>query len=98
MSVQDTTSKKSNFITNAADAAVDFLNAFNRLRDVRAEYICQAYNFIQNDFAGDNVYLSPAAVTNLMATFDAIDGLINTNAVGINGNTLYMSYLYNMKP
>lgn len=95
---QDTSSKKSNFLSNSATQAQAFLNAYNSLRQLRAEYTSMGYSFVQADFVGSNAYMTPTIITNLMSSFDIIDSLINSNTAGIAGSVGYLTNLYNLKP
>lgn len=95
---QDLTSKKTNFIKNCTSGAVAFLNAYNSLKQLRAEYASEGYSFSQDDFVDPNLHLTPTIVANLMSTFDVIDSLINSNTQDIDGSVGYLTNLYNMKP
>lgn len=98
--------KKQNFLSNCVSAVDAFLEAYNQLRQVRAEYASEGYSFVQADIDPLNVnqqptppvaHLTPTIVVNLMSTFDTIDSLINSNTANIQGSVGFLTNLYNVK-
>lgn len=104
---QDTTNKQSNFLARAIAASKAFTDAYNNLRQLRAEYAAENYSTITQaimDGSGLNPpqtspatkHLTPTILTNLMSTFDFIDSAINSSTGNLQGSVGYLTNLYNM--
>lgn len=105
---QDVTAKQQGFLQRCITQAQNFVTAYNALRQLRAEYTSENYSTIpQGVMDGTSLtppaptvptkHLTPAILTNLMSTFDAIDQHINSNnQVGLTASVGYLTNLYNV--
>lgn len=99
MAVQSLVAKKSNFISACVQETTRLLEAYNALRQLRAEWDSEGYSstITQDDIVGSNVHLTPTILANLMNTYDVINSLIATNTQDIDGNVGYLTNLYNVE-
>jgi hypothetical protein len=96
---QDLTAKKSNFLSKVVTQSTNFLNAYNALKQLSAEYNSESYvNLVQADMVGGNSHLTPAVLALLIQTFALVDNLINSNGAAITPSTGYLTNFYNVTP
>lgn len=92
------TSKGNNFGNNCVQAVQQFLNAYNGLRALRAEWTSENWAAnLQDSMFTSNPQLTVAILTSLMNTFDSIDAMINSNTGGLQGSVGNLTNLYSIK-